>query len=171
MGKLTGSGLILAGCAALLMNWIENVRQRELCMKELVRMFCSWNYALETQRIRITDFLQQYPFEREELQKAMEEVRCILLTNTCPSGADIWREVLEKHKKSIGLPISAYEVLIQSEDGFFGTNSREASCCMTRCEAQMQQCIELERAKYREKRRVYLPVGMLTGVMLIILLI
>lgn len=155
----------------LLISWGERTIRKQLCMREIVRMFVSWEYALETQRMRVMDFLEQFQFETTALQETMEEVRQRLLAYEYPTGELVWQETLVKHRNAVELPEEAYHVLVQSKDGFFGTNRMEALRCIRQCTAQMQRCIEEERENYRGKRKVYMPVGMLMGVMLVILLI
>ena len=98
-------------------------------------------------------------------------MRRTLLSHTYSTGQEVWEEVLEKYKSVLGVPEDAYQIFIRAADGFFGTNSRQAQQCIQACTGMLECVIKEEQKNYREKRRVYMPVGMLTGVMIVILLI
>lgn len=171
MGKLVGSVLILTGSMLFLYNWGDSVRRRQVRMREIIRMFRSWEYTLQTRRMRVTDFLEQFRFAGSTLKEVFEEVRGGLLTYEYPSGEIVWEQMVKKHKKTLGLSSDAYVILLQSAESFFGTNQREALQSIRQCILLMQRCMQQEQESYREKRKVYMPVGMLMGVMLVILLI
>lgn len=171
MGKLAGSICILVGCLVLLLRWTESVRQRESLMREIVRFFRRWEYALETKQMRVLDFLAAYPYAEGKLRELTETVREKLLTHTYPAGQIVWKKALEESQSLMRLSEDAYQILLRAGDSFFGTNRMEAAQCVRACIRQMEMLIEEERKSYREKRKVYMPVGMLTGVMFVILLL
>lgn len=171
MGKLVGSASILAGCLVLLIRWTESIRQSQHLMCEIVRFFRRWEYALETRQMRVLDFLTAYPYAEDQLRKLTETVQKELLSHTYPMGQIVWKKALEENRSAMQLPEEAYQILLRAGDSFFGTNRMEAMQCIKACIRQMENTIEEERKSYREKRKVYMPVGMLTGVMLVILLL
>lgn len=171
MGKLVGSILILTGCLVLLFRWMENMKQRQCMLHEIIRFFHSWEYALETKKMRVMDFFDSYSYAQIVLQKVTHDVRDELYLHTYPTGQTVWQKILEQHKDKIHVPEEAYQILLRAGDSFFGTNRAEAMQCIRACIRQMEAVIEEERKSYREKRKVYMPVGMLTGVMLVILLL
>lgn len=171
MGKLAGSVCILTGCMVLLVCWMERMKRSRQSMQEIVRFFRSWEYSLQIRQMRVTEFLETYPYTVPELRLVADEVRRTLLSHTYSTGQEVWEEVLEKHKSVLGVPEDAYQIFIRAADGFFGTNSRQAQQCIQACTGMLECVIKEEQKNYREKRRVYMPVGMLTGVMIVILLI
>ena len=171
MGKLAGSICILAGCLVLLLRWTESVRQRERLMREIIRFLRSWEYALETRLMRVLDFFASYPYAEGKLRTLTGTVREELLLHTYPAGQIVWQKALEESRAQMRLSEEAYRILLCAGDSFFGTNRMEAAQCVRACIRQMENTIEEERKSYREKRKVYMPVGMLTGVMIVILLL
>lgn len=171
MGKLAGSICILAGCLVLLLHWTERVKKREEVMRECLRFLQSWEYTLKTKRMRVIDFFDTYPFTQSCIKSITDEAKALLATHTDPMGQSAWRNALKKYEEQIDVSKEAYEILGHAGDSFFGTNRMEATQCVCTCIRQMQEVMEEERKSYREKRKVYMPVGMLTGVMLVILLL
>lgn len=171
MGKLAGSICILTGCFMLLLRWTEHVKQRECVMREILRFLRSWEYTLKMKRMRVIDFFDTYPYAPGCLQSITDEVKEMLLAHTDPTGQTAWRNALKKYERQIGMSHEAYEIFVRAGDSFFGTNRKEATQCVDMCIRQMEEVMAEERKNYREKRKVYMPVGMLTGVMLVILLL
>lgn len=171
MGKLAGSICILTGCFVLLRHWTECVSQREDLMRELLRFLRSWEYALKMKRMRVMDFFDTYPYAKNCLKQITDEVKAMLVMHTDPMGQSAWQNVLKKYEGQIGLPKEAFAILVRAGESFFGTNREEAIQCVSACIRQMEEVMEEERKRYREKRKVYMPVGMLTGIMLVILLL
>jgi len=155
----------------LLACWMERMKRSRQCMQEIVRFLSSWEYSLQIRQMRVPEFLAVYPYTMPELRLVADEVREGLLSHAYPTGQRVWEEVIEKHRSALGLPEEAYQILMRAADGFFGSNSRQAQQCIQVCIRMLEGVIEEEQKNYREKRRVYMPVGMLTGVMIVILLI
>lgn len=171
MGKLIGSLCILTGCTVLVASWMEHMKRRGQCMLEIIRFLGDWEYCLQIKKMRVPAFLETYPFAVPEFRLMMEDIRTGLLSHSYPTGQEVWRGALEKHKSALGLPEEACQILMRSADGFFGAGSRQAQQCIRTCIQMMESVSEQERKNYREKRKVYMPVGMLTGVMIVILLL
>ena len=130
MGKLAGSVCILTGCMVLLVCWMERMKRSRQSMQEIVRFFRSWEYSLQIRQMRVTEFLETYPYTVPELRLVADEVRRTLLSHTYSTGQEVWEEVLEKYKSVLGVPEDAYQIFIRAADGFFGTNSRQAQQCI-----------------------------------------
>ncbi len=171
MGKLAGSICILAGCLVLLLRWTERVKQSEDTMREMLRFLQSWEYTLKRKRMRVMDFFDTYPYAAEGLQSIVDEVKALLLIHTDPMGRTAWKKTLKKYERQLGVPREAYEIFVRAGDSFFGTNREEAIQCVSACIRQLEEVMEEERKSYLEKQKVYMPVGMLSGVMLVILLL
>ena len=126
---------------------------------------------LEVRQMRIAEFLETYPYDVPELEHVADEVQHDLLLHIYPTGQEVWQKVLKRQKHTLGLPEDAFQVLLRAGEGFFGNNHRQTQQCITSCIRQMETVIGEEREHYLEKRKVYMPVGMLTGVMVVILLL
>ena len=73
-------------------------------MQEIVRFFRSWEYSLQIRQMRVTEFLETYPYTVPELRLVADEVRRTLLSHTYSTGQEVWEEVLEKYKSVLGVP-------------------------------------------------------------------
>lgn len=171
MERVMGTALILAGCAGCLLWWIENEKKRQAMMEECIRLFSQWKYALEREHIRLYDFLEQYEPRRAELGELLSEVKKQLLKNCYPSGQLVWQTALQEKKCVLSLQGEAYIVLRDAGDAFFGNSSEESLRCIGVCTARMEKCLIYERDEFAKKRKVYMPAGMLGGLMLVIFLI
>ena len=79
--------------------------------------------------------------------------------------------VFKEWEKKFALKEEAGHTLRAAGDAFFGENSQENLRCMQGCRQRMEKCVEKEREEFVRQRSVYMPVGMLTGLMLVILLV
>lgn len=171
MGRLLGIIMILAGCAGCLLWWMENEKKRQAIMEECIRLFARWKYSLEREHIRLYDFLEQYEPRQTELGEILLEVKKMLRENCYPSGQMVWDKVLKEKSRILSLQGEAYVVLREAGDAFFGSSSAESLRCICVCMERMEKCLADVRSEFAKKRRVYMPVGMLGGVILVILLI
>lgn len=171
MGKLVGGACVLIGFVILLACWMGRMKRNIRNMLAIVRFLQSWAYVLEVRQMRVAEFLETYPYDVPELEHVADEVQHDLLLHLYPTGQEVWQKVLERQKHTLGLPEDAFQVLLRAGEGFFGNNHRQTQQCITSCIRQMETVIGEEREHYLEKRKVYMPVGMLTGVMVVILLL
>jgi hypothetical protein len=180
VARWLGSLLILAGCAGGIFCWLEGERKRQVMMEECIRLFVRWDYGLRSEHIRLYQFFEQYeqfgqqeqcePAQRE-LAEALAEVARLLRQNCYPSGQQVWQMVLRNRRKKLLLRGEAYEILCRAGDAFFCGSSRESLHTIRICRERMEQCLAAERGVLARKRQVYIPAGMLGGVVLIILLL
>jgi hypothetical protein len=130
-----------------------------------------WGFSLRSGHIRLYQFLEQYEPLQPEFEKALEEVSRLLRQNLYPSGREVWRHVMGERRKKLSLSGEAHEILLKAGDAFFCGSSGESLHTMEICRERMEECLARERGELAGKRRVYIPMGMLGGVVLIILLV
>jgi stage III sporulation protein AB len=168
---LLGSLLILAGCAGGILRWQESEKRKQAMMEECIRLFVQWDYGLRREHIRLYSFFGQYESENPELAEFLEEVCSRLRQNRYPSGRQVWQSVLKEKQKNLSLKGEAYEIFLQAGNAFFCESSQESLHTMRICRERMEQQLAAMRGELARKRQVYIPVGMLGGVVLIILLV
>ena len=171
MGKITGMILIMAGCAGTLGYWYETKKKELSMMEECIRLFSHWQDALETEHMRLYDFLDTYPALTEEMPAMLKELKNMLEKNCYPTGRKAWDRVLEKNRKSLLLGEETKQIFRNAGEAFFCESSRESMRISRVCIRRMEKILALKREELRRKCRVYLPAGMLLGVMIIILLL
>ena len=171
MGKLTGAALILVGCMGLVASWLRAQKGRQRVAAELIRILAVWEYSLEREKYRLIEFLEGCQSSETPVERLRTELIQALLTHSYESGAALWADVLENNRASLDLGEAMWELFSAADGVFFGTSSRESLRCAAVCRKHMEECLERERQEFRRKQRVYMPVGMLGGVLLIIWLI
>jgi hypothetical protein len=161
----------MAGCAWGIVCWLEGERRRLAMMEECIRLFAQWDFALRSGHIRLYQFLEQYESGQPEFEKALAEVSRLLRQNCYSSGREVWLCVMGERRKKLSLSGEAYEIFLKAGDAFFCGSSGESLHTMASCRERMEACLTKARGELAGKRRVYIPMGMLGGVVLIILLV
>ncbi len=171
MERLLGIGLILLGCAGALLGWMEEERKKQEMMQECIRFFAHWQYALKSAQMRLYDFFEQYEPGQEVFADCLAEVTELLRKNCYATGQEVWKYVMINHKKQLLMGGESFRILLESADSFFSDSSMEGLRCIGVCMERMEKCLAFSREEYFRKRRVYTPLGMMGGVVLIILLV
>ncbi len=171
MGRLLGTILILCGSAGCLYSWRENEKKKQAFMEECIRMFAQWNYALEKGHMRLYDFLDYYETDWKEMKVILSDLKDMLSGNCYASGKTAWQKDLLIHKKTLPIRGEAWQILLSASDSFFGNSSMESQRCIRICKERMEEELAGCRKEYAGKQKVYMPLGMLLGLMLIIFLI
>lgn len=171
MDRLIGIALILAGCAGMLMSWYERQKKRQQTAAAFVQLLTSWEYSLEREKMRLPEFLGQYTDREPQMNDFLKELRCAIEERRCPTGAALWQETLCAKRQSLDLDEALWELLLPASGAFFGKHRRESIQCSCACRRRLEEQLARERAELTRKQKVYMPFGMLLGVLLIILLI
>ena len=171
MGKLMGMALILAGCAGMLFSWQERKRRQQMFRGECIRLLAEWKYALSKEHMRLYDFLEECECRVPQMKDLLEELKERLKTNTFPSGMQVWQELLREKRADLPLEEEAYRIFLDAGDAFFGSSSEECLRCIKVCGERMEEVMTGEKRDMERKWKVYMPVGMLGGTILIILFI
>lgn len=171
MEKLLGILLILGGCAGMLVGWYETQKKKQALMRECIRLFSQWHYALEREHLRLYDFLEEYDARQPEVKNLLIGLKALLEKNCYPSGILAWQKVLGEKRREFPWDDEAWNVLMDAGDAFFGANSQESLRCVDACRRRMEEMLALEYQNMKRKWKMYMPVGMLGGVILIILLV
>ena len=74
-------------------------------------------------------------------------------------------------QKELQIGQEGWEILTSAAGAFYGESSAENLRCNEICRKRMEKFLAESRLEFFKKQRVYLPVGMLTGVVMIILLV
>ena len=130
-----------------------------------------WGYALEQEHVRLYDFLSFYETADASMQAFLDEVCVCMRNHQNPSGQKIWQDCLQKHKRELQIGQEGWEILTSAAGAFYGESSAENLRCNEICRKRMEKFLAESRLEFFKKQRVYLPVGMLTGVVMIILLV
>ena len=175
MLKLLGAAVVMLSCAGMLSEWRKNYKSRICELNQLCRLYRSAKNAMEEERIHMPDFVRRY--RERECQKETAEgemLKCleVFLNERCYStGEEAWKQAYLRTERWWHLTWEERELLKQSGDAFFGRNLAENMQRLLLYEQRMQDFLKNVEQEYREKNRVWTPVGMLLGVMLVVILL
>lgn len=163
--------MILLGAIGTIVSWQETRKVQMGRLKALCDFYHRAHYAFEAEKMHCIDFFETYQTEEKVLKKTMEILVSMLRLHTYPTGETAWRAAFSSMQEEWGLKKEGWEIVIASGKSFFGKNLSENLEQMEVYQNRMQEQIALEEQDFREKRKVFMPVGLLGGIMLIIILI
>jgi len=167
MGKIVGIVLLLGGIAGGLYQWMELQKERQ----ERIDAFCIFLhksiFMMESEKIKVIDYFAKYDSQDSGIVELLHEISKRLRENIYPNGQFVWENVLKE--MDWNLDKETYLIIVKAGNGFFGRNREENISFLK------QQLKELEKQQLKNKendakeRKVWVPVGMLGGIMLVIL--
>lgn len=169
MGKIVGIVLVLGGIAGCLYQWIQLQRESQKRVEEFGLFLHKSIFAMESEKIRIIDYFRKYHSEDTLITDALVEIANRLEKNIYPNGLSVWEEVLKEEKQNWNLDKEIFELILKSGTGFFG-RSREENICFLKKQLEELEIHQMRRKeKDAKERKVWVPVSMLSGIMLTIL--
>lgn len=171
MGKIIGMLGILAGIAYLLYLWILEQKSKHRRMEELIVFLQRSIFAMEEERIYIIDYFKNYVSREKILEESLHEIAEDLEKNVYPDGRMVWENVFLRKKQEWGLDAYTYEIVTGMGKGFFGRCRGENVCFMQRDLLKLEEQLGKRRETDAKERKVWIPVGMLGGIMLMIILV
>ena len=169
MGKIVGIVLVLGGIAGVLYQWIEIQKERQKRVEEFVVFIHKLIFAMETEKVKLIDYFTNYESQDMELSKTLKEVAARLRKNMYPSGQSVWEAILKEEEKNWDLNKDMFEVILKCGTGFFG-RSRDENISFLKKQLEEIKGLQMSvRDKDTKERKVWIPVSMLGGVMVVIL--
>jgi hypothetical protein len=184
MLKLIGSAVIVAACAGILQSWRRDCILRIQEMEQLCDLYRSARWRMQTEHITMPSFFRQYASALAEKKSGTSFANIagdsavtefadtfagFLEERTYPTGELAWQEAvkcLDWHLKREEMAL-----LVQSGSAFFGRDLSDNLKKLDGFEAQMKECHRRANAEFAEKNRVFTPVGLMLGVLLVIVLL
>lgn len=173
MWKVIGCVLLLVGMAGGLYSWVLEQKEKEKRLEQFLRFLQKSLASMKTEKIRVVEYFSKYVetyllSERESiLADALEDISKRLATNTYPNGQMVWEEVFQVDAWNFDREI--YSIIVQAGNGFFGRSRVENISFLEKSIRDF----EIQQKKLKEqnvqKRKVWIPVGMLGTVMLVII--
>ena len=167
MGKIVGIVLLFLGIGSGLYQWIELQRERQMRIEEFCLFLYKSMFLMQSEKIKVIEHFDRYTSRDAKINESLQEISIKLRENLYPDGQVVWEEVIKE--KVWDLDQETMLLILKSGNGFFGRNREENICFLKR------QLEELEKQKIKSKerdakeRKVWVPVGMLSGVMVVIL--
>lgn len=171
MGKYIALCLLLAGVGSLLYQWVQQQKSRQHRIECFVLFLEKSFYAMERENMRLLPFFQEYDSGDEVVDAFLQELGRRLGEKQYPRGELVWQEVLMEHKENWNCDEDTFLLLRNASYGFFGGSRKENLCFLQKSIRELELQLAKNKEKDMQKRKVWLPVGMLGSVMLMILLI
>lgn len=171
MGKIIGIVLMLGGIAGILYQWIMLQKARQLRLEEFILFLQKSIFAMETERVKVIDYFAKYVSCDSEITESLREIAKRLGQNTYPKGQEAWEEVLKEEEQNWAFDKESFDVVLHAGNGFFGRSREENICFLQKSLREMEKLQAKIKEKDAQERKVWVPVGMLGGVMIMILLI
>ena len=172
MWKVLGVFLVLAGVAGLLYSWVSLQKERQARLEEMIQFIYKSTYAMETEKVRVIEFFEKYYKENDTLLgNTLHEIAERLRLHVYPSGQEVWEEVFQEKRKVWILEEEMFESILRVGSGFFGRSREENIGILRKWLKEIERIQKKGKEKEEQERKVWIPVGMLGGLMIIILFI
>ena len=171
MEKLLGVVFLGIGIGGSIYEWLMRHLTRKRRMNMLLDFLRSVRFTMEESNIFWISFLEEYISEDALLQDTCREVAKRLKEHTYPKGELAWQTVVKEKEAQWDLSPAAMEILLDLGKGFFGKTRKENLDVIVMHIRLLQECKEKEHTEFGEKKKIWIPVGLLGGVMLVIVLI
>lgn len=169
--KIMGIVILAIGIVGYMYDWMNRHITRNKRMEEILIFFRKAVYAMEETHTPWIRFFEDYQGGVLEITDSIHEVACRLKEHRYPKGETAWQDVMMENRESLDLSKEAFDLMYSSGDAFFGKSQKENLEQLNLYIKLLYECKEQERKEFAEKKRVWIPVGALGGVMIIIILI
>ncbi|MBR4025940.1 MAG: hypothetical protein IKJ01_00085, partial [Lachnospiraceae bacterium] len=150
--------------------WITRQKTRQRKLHEMEIFFRKAIYAMEEEKARWIVFFENYESRECIVMETLHEIAFRLRQNIYPKGEDAWEAVFMEKKNMWDCSESSFHLLLQSGHAFFGKSRKENSCFLQSYLRQLEECQAQEKQKFQEEKKVWIPVSMLGGCMMVIIL-
>jgi hypothetical protein len=184
MLKLIGSAVVVAACAGILQSWRRDCILRIHEMEQLCDLYRSARQRMQTEHITMPSFFRQYASALAEKKSGTSVANTagnsavtefagtfagFLEERAYPTGELAWQEAVRR--TGWHLRREDRQILEWSGGAFFGRNLSDNLKKLDGYEAQMKECCQRAKSDFAEKNRVFTPVSLLLGALLVIVLL
>lgn len=171
MGKLLGIALIMGGVSGCIYHWQNEQRNRRERIGAFILFLQKTRFTMETENQKIGHLLKNYPTKDTVLKETLSEIVNRLQFHIYPNGPTVWEEVFREKEQNWNVDEETFGLMIDAGNGFFGKSRGENICFLQKSIRALEEQEKKNREKDAKERKVWIPVGMLSGTMLVILLI
>lgn len=167
MGKIVGIVLVMGGIAGGLKQWIESQKEKQKIMQEFCLFLHKSIFYMESEKMYVIDYFAKYVTRDSRITDALQEISKRLSMNIYPNPQLVWEEVLKQQEWNLEEEI--FSIILKSGNGFFGRNREENISYLKKQLEELEKMQVKIKEKYAKERSVWGPVGILSGIMLVIL--
>lgn len=170
MLKLMGSLVILGGVWGLLYEWWRGKKTVLMFIDQYIDFLIAGSRAVLKEKRRLVDFLGGECSRNTSINECTYLVADAMRGHTLPRGEDIWEQAW-KSQLSREIPQEVRQLVYDSGRAFFAKNTIDSMKWFEIYEERFRDLYERERCSCNEQKKVVFPVGTLSGVILVVLLI
>lgn len=171
MGKLIGILFIIGGIAGYLYSWQCKQKECRERVEDFILFLQKSVYIMESENIKVGQLFYNYQGKVDILNETLSEITRRLELNIYPKGESVWEEVFKEKEQNWDVDQETFGLIINAGNGFFGKNRAENICFLRKSIREIEEQEKKNRQKDAKERKLWIPVGMLGGIMLIILFI
>ena len=171
MCKLVGCICVLGGVTGVLYDWIMTQKLIENRIEEFLQFIHKSIFVMETENIRIINLFMEYQTSDDLLEKSLHSIGNSLNEKRYPTGQEVWRAVFMDIRQELGFDEELFQCILHVANGFFGRSKQENISYLKRYFIEIERMQKQRKEKSKQERKVWIPIGVLGGVMTIILFI
>ena len=171
MGKITGMSLFLIGIAYLLYEWVLEQKRQSQRISELLVFLQKSIFVMEEEKIHIIEYLRNYICKEKLLEDTLAVIADRLEQKIYPEGEKVWEMVFAEKKQEWNLGEEEFAIVTGLGRGFFGKKRSENLSFLKRGLKDLEEQQRKKKEKDAKERKVWIPVSMLGGIMLMIILV
>ena len=171
MEKIIIGGVICYGIGNFLYQWIQKQKLRQQHIDAFLVFLQKSLYAMETGKIRLISYFQEYQSSDTVLMKILKEISNRLSENQYPYGELLWEEVFQEYREQWKCNEEVFLLIVNASHGFFGKSRQENICFLQKSIRELEIQQRKEKEKDAQEQKVWLPVGILGSLMFFIILI
>ena len=171
METILGIGFLFCGITGILMDWVKRQKARQKRLEAFLLFLKKTMFAMETEHIKLIPYFMQYQSRDEVLMEFLREIVIRLQENRYPKGEMVWEEVLMEKKQNWDLDEETFCAMLHVGNGLFGKHCLENLVFLQKSIEDLEMQKQMNKEKDTKERKVWIPVGMLGGVMIVILLV
>ena len=175
MWKFLGVALLLGGVAGVLHSWVDEQHRNQLRLEYFIFFLQRSLYVMQTEKIRIIDYFERYIERSNKDDKALENVLAEIVKrlslNIYPNGQFVWESVFQENEKNWNFDTEIFGIIVQAGNGFFGRTREENINFLEKSIKELERQQAKMKQNNVQERKVWIPVGLLSALMLAILLL
>lgn len=171
MGKMMGMLGVLGGIAYLLYQWILEQKIKYRQMEDVLNFLQRSIFAMEDDKLKVIEYFRNYTSKEAVLEETLKEIARRLEQKIYPDGQVVWENVFWEKRWEWNVDKDTLGLFMGIGRGFFGKKRGENLCFLKRDLCDLERMLKEKKETDARERKVWIPVGMLGGIMLMIILV
>lgn len=171
MGKLVGIVLFFCGVMGCLKNWMENQKEKQNRLDIFILFLQKSKFAMESENVKVIDYFAKSTTLDSRINDTLHEIAHRLSLHIYPDGSEVWKDVFQERKEDWNFDEECFALILKAGMGFFGRNKNENVMLLQKSVIELENQKTKLKEKNLQERKVWVPVSMLGGMMLMILFV